>query len=79
MSIQTYFCPFHVQMFEVSVPFSMPHPPRRADCPLGEVVTRKDDSALGIGPHTGSWRPSAPNCIVKEGTGAFKRSSINHD
>ena len=72
MPIQTYFCPFHDKMFDIQVPFSVPHPPHRADCPLGEILE-------GIGTHTGSWRPSAANFIVKEGTGAFKRSPINHD
>ena len=71
MPIQTYFCVDHDQIFEISVPFSRKHPPKTAICPMDEILGR-------IGPHTGIWRPSAPNFIVKEGTGAFKRSPINH-
>lgn len=72
MPIQTYYCAIHKEMFEIQVPFSQPHPPETSDCPLGAFVGQ-------IGRHTGSWRPSVVNFIVKEGTGAFKRSSINHD
>lgn len=72
MPIQTYFCPYHDEMFDLSVPFSRKHPPKKGICPLGEIP-----GIYAI--HTGDWRPSVVNFIVKEGTGAFKRSPINHD
>lgn len=71
MPIQTYFCTIHDEMFEISVPFSQKHPPHHVICPL-EAISGTSNA------HTGDWRPSAPNFIVKEGTGAFKRSPINH-
>ncbi len=71
MPIQTYFCPDHEEMFEISVPFSVKHPPHHATCPLNEILG-------DMGPHSGDWRPSAAYFIVKEGTGAAKRSPINH-
>lgn len=78
MPTQTYFCPLHNEIFYLRVPFSRKHPPKTAFCPLESRRDGKDQVAFAGG-HTGSWRPSAVNFIVKEGTGAFKRSPINHD
>ncbi len=70
MAIHTYFCVAHDELFEIQVPFSRKHPPKTAICPIV-------DASYVLKLHTGVWRPSAPNFIVKEGTGALKRSPIN--
>jgi hypothetical protein len=78
MPIQTYFCADHDQIFEISVPFSRKHPPKTAFCPLSPLQVTAATGVTILDPtirvHTGVWRPSAPNFIVKEGTGALKRS-----
>ena len=76
MATHIYFCEEHDQIFEIQVPFSRKHPPKRAFCTIG---LSRNPSAMIQTRHTGIWRPSAAYFIVKEGTGAFKRSPINHD
>lgn len=74
MAVQVYFCESHEHNFEISVPFSVKHPLKRVICPLNEVL---GFGSLVYGSHYGVWRPSAAYFIVKDGTGAAKRSRIN--
>ncbi len=71
MSTQVYYCEYHDETFEIQVPFKLEHPPKTVFC---ELPPRSHTPEA----HPAHWRPSAAFIIVKEGTGAAKRSPINH-
>lgn len=71
MATQVYFCRFHNETFEIQVPFSEEHPPETAICP-------RPPSRGILFTHIGVWRPSAAYIVVKDGTGAAKRSRSGH-